>query len=90
MVKEALKGAEKIDEALMGGVETEFVNLADKKIEPCRHCQWCIENRAPCNIEDDWQAVYVKFIECDGLILGAPTWTDTVALKVLDFFRMQA
>ena len=39
LVKEALKGAEEIGEEV-GGVETEFVTLADKEIVRCKHCQW--------------------------------------------------
>jgi len=89
VVKEALKGAEDIGEALGGGVETEFVNLADKEIASCKHCQWCIENRSPCNIEDDFQMIYDKVIECDGFILGAPAWTFNVAPKILDFYSRQ-
>lgn len=56
------------------GVETEFITLADKQIALCRHCQWCIENRAPCKIQDDAHAVFDKMLKADGLILGAPVW----------------
>jgi multimeric flavodoxin WrbA len=69
MVEEALKTA-----AQVPGVETEFITLADKKIALCRHCQWCIENRAPCKIEDDANTVFEKMIQSDGIILGAPVW----------------
>jgi multimeric flavodoxin WrbA len=48
MVQEALKTAAEIP-----GVETEFITLANKQIALCRHCQWCIENRSPCKIQDD-------------------------------------
>jgi len=69
MVQEALKTAAEIE-----GVETEFITMADKEITYCKHCQWCIENRAPCKIKDDAQMILDKMTECDGLILGAPTW----------------
>jgi multimeric flavodoxin WrbA len=69
MVQEALKSA-----AQVPGVETEFLTLADKKIALCQHCQWCIQNRAPCKIQDDAHAVFDKMIKSDGLILGAPVW----------------
>ena len=62
LVKEALKGAEEIGEAV-GGVETDFVTLADKEIVRCKHCQWCIENRAPCKVQDDFYLVYEKLIK---------------------------
>jgi multimeric flavodoxin WrbA len=69
MVQEALETAGQVP-----GVETEFVTLADKKIAMCRHCQWCIENRAPCKVDDDAHMVFDKMIASDGMILGAPVW----------------
>ncbi len=69
MVQEALKSA-----AQVPGVETEFLTLADKQVVLCRHCQWCIENRAPCKTQDDTNMIFDKMIKSDGLILGAPVW----------------
>jgi multimeric flavodoxin WrbA len=74
MVQEALKVASEVP-----GVETEFITLADKQIALCKHCQWCIENRAPCKIQDDAHMVFDKMIKSDGLILGAPVWNVSVA-----------
>jgi multimeric flavodoxin WrbA len=74
MVQEALKTA-----AQVPGVETEFITLADKQIAMCRHCQWCIENRAPCKIKDDAHMIFDKMIESDGLILGSPVWNVSAA-----------
>jgi len=85
LVKEALKGAEELGNSV-GGVETEFVTLADKNIERCRHCQWCIENRAPCKINDDFYPVYEKLKKCDGFILGAPSWFRTCSPRIMDFW----
>jgi multimeric flavodoxin WrbA len=69
MVQEALKTAARIP-----GVETEFITLADRQIALCEHCQWCIENRAPCKIQDDAHMIFEKMIGSDGFILGAPVW----------------
>ena len=83
LVKEALKGAEEIGETVGGGVETEFFPLADKEIAMCEHCQWCIENRSPCRIQDDFHLMYDKLKQCDGFILGAPAWFRTCAPQIL-------
>lgn len=56
------------------GVTTEFLTLAGLGIAACQHCQWCIENRAPCRVKDDAHAVFEKMIAADGLILGTPVW----------------
>ena len=74
LVRETLKAC-----AELGDVETEFVTLAGKKIATCEHCQWCIENMAPCKIKDDALIIYDKIAECDGLILGSPTWINTLS-----------
>jgi len=85
LVKEALKGADEIGEEV-GGVETEFVTLADKEIVRCKHCQWCIKNRAPCKVQDDFYVVYEKLKKCDGFILGAPSWFRTCGPRLMEFW----
>lgn len=84
-VKEALKAAEKVGEKT-GGIETDFVTLADKKVAMCVHCQWCIENRALCKIKDDLQPIVEKMEKADGLILGGPTWIGTLAPPMVNLF----
>ena len=69
MVQSALASVQGIP-----GVETEFLTLADKKIAMCQHCQWCIENRAPCKVKDDAHSIFERMIAADGLILGTPVW----------------
>lgn len=69
MVQEALASMSGVP-----GVETEFITTADKEIAICKHCQWCIENRSPCKIEDDANMILEKMVESDGIILGTPTW----------------
>jgi multimeric flavodoxin WrbA len=86
VVKEALKSAEELGSSELGEVTTEFITLADKKIAMCKHCQWCIENRAPCQYQDDAQKIYGEIAKCDGLILGTPTWFNTVSPTLPIFF----
>ena len=81
MVREALKACAELDD-----VETEFITLADKEIATCKHCQWCVENMAPCKIKDDVPVVYDKMTECDGLILGSPVWFNTLSPFLLNLF----
>ena len=85
LVQEALKAAAEVGK-VVGGVETGFITLADKKIAMCQHCQWCIENRQPCKIKDDFQMISDKIEQCDGLILGGPTWFRTLAPPLLNLW----
>lgn len=86
LVKVALEAAKEVANAEVGGVETEFVTLADKKIAMCKHCQWCIENRKPCKFEDDIQMVYDLMKKADGIILGGPAWAETLSPPLLILF----
>ncbi len=81
MVQESLKACTEL-----GDVETEFVTLANKEYAICKHCQWCIENMSPCKIKDDTYPIYDKIAESDGLILGSPTWFNTLSPFLLNFF----
>ncbi len=83
MVKEALKAAEGLSDSKLGKVETEFITLADKEIAMCRHCQWCIENRQPCKIKDDVHMIFDRIDKNHALLIGAPTWFNTIAPPLL-------
>jgi multimeric flavodoxin WrbA len=50
----------------------------------CTHCQWCIENRAPCRIEDDVHEVIRAMEASDGIIMGGPTWCLTLAPPLIN------
>jgi multimeric flavodoxin WrbA len=81
LVQYTLKAAEE-----MGDVETEFITTADKEIQACIHCQWCIENRAPCKFDDDVHPIFAGIENCDGLIIGSPTWVNTLSPFLLNVF----
>lgn len=85
LVKETLKAAKELDGGI-GTVETEFITLAGKKVEMCRHCQWCIEHKSPCNVKDDAPAIIKKMTESDGIIFGGPTWFLTLAPPLVNLF----
>ena len=80
LVQESLKAAAGAFE----GVETEFITLAHKEIAACKHCQWCIEHRAPCKVKDDFHMVYEAMQRADGMILGGPTWDLTLSPHLVD------
>lgn len=61
----------------MGGVSTEMIPLSGKKIEDCRHCNWCLtkqENGKFCSIRDDMVEIYPKLIEADALLFATPVY----------------
>jgi multimeric flavodoxin WrbA len=81
LVKYALNAA-----AELGHVDTAFMSTAGKDIKACIHCQWCIENRAPCKFQDDVQEIFDEIEKCDGLIVGSPAWINTLSPFLLNIF----
>ena len=71
MVREALRGAEEA-----GEVETEILLMAGKKIDTCKCCYKCKENKDFCyyRYDDDMHEVYEKYLPANGLIIGSPVY----------------
>lgn len=108
MVEYALKAAEKFGRKVseVAEVETEFMDLANKKIEMCRECpdRPCRPNNGKdwddeaagefgCPIKDDYLAkkVMPRVAEADAFVLGAPIYTGTVtSLFTTVMERLQA
>ncbi len=55
------------------GVETELITLAGKRITPCDGCRSCVET-GECRIKDDFDSVFAKMKEADGIILASPVY----------------
>ena len=55
------------------GFETELISLSDKKIEPCNACMACTGN-PECAIKDDFDPIFRKMINADGIIIGSPVY----------------
>ena len=55
------------------GLKTELIPLAGKKIEPCDSCRSC-QTTGKCHIKDDFENIYSKMIEADGIILASPVF----------------
>ncbi|MFX1450363.1 MAG: flavodoxin family protein [Promethearchaeota archaeon] len=63
-------------------IETELIQLAGKKINPCISCFKCIANRNDkCAQNDDLNDVYAKMIEADAIIIGSPVYYGDVSGK---------
>lgn len=67
LVREALKAASE------QGAETEEIFLYDKKIEFCQGCFNCMET-GKCPIDDDFESIKEKLNQCDGIVIGSPTY----------------
>ncbi len=67
-LKQALEVCEK------EGHETETIELWDKRLEYCKHCNHCRDHPGECSIEDDVPGIFRKMRESDAIILASPTY----------------
>lgn len=70
-----------LEELKKKGIEVEFIRLKDRKINQCEGCYGCIKNKK-CVIEDDFQEIFYKMIEADGLIVGSPVYNGSITPKL--------
>lgn len=66
------------------GIATELIHLADKNIKGCTGCFKCAVNKdKKCVIKlDDFNEVFAKMLEADGIIIGSPTYFTDVTTEV--------
>ena len=62
-----------LDEIKKEGLETELISLAEKRIEPCDGCRSCSKT-GKCHIKDDFDSVFTKMKEAEGIILSTPVY----------------
>lgn len=66
-----------LDECAAQGAETELIRVFDKNIKGCRGCYGCVQAKH-CVWEDDFQGVFAKIMEADGILLGSPVYHSSV------------
>jgi len=78
--------SESLEVIAQDGIETELICLADREIHPCTACLSC-RRLGRCKIEDDFQGVYEKMLEADGIIVGSPVYFSSPTPNVLALFH---
>lgn len=66
------------------GADTEFFNISDMNIAPCRGCCSCYKT-GRCFIEDDGERLSDKIAAADGIIIGSPTYASNVSGQLKQF-----
>ncbi|WP_322743895.1 flavodoxin family protein [Methanofollis aquaemaris] len=67
--------------AAAAGAETEYLDIADRKIRPCTGCTLCYRT-GECPKVDDFAAVYEKMLAADAIVLGSPNYIDNVSAQL--------
>ena len=65
-----------LEELAKEGIQTELFQLAGKKIQGCKSCYKCFQNKDQhCSVQNDVLNECIdKMLEADGIILGSPTY----------------
>lgn len=63
------------------GIETELINLAEKKIHGCRACFKCMDDKdKQCAFkDDDANGMITAMLGADGIILGSPVYFSSMS-----------
>jgi multimeric flavodoxin WrbA len=58
------------------GLETEFLSLADRTIQPCLACGGCMKSEVVQCLQDDpaFDGILEKFAAADGILIGSPVY----------------
>jgi multimeric flavodoxin WrbA len=69
------------------GIETELLQLYNKRIRGCAGCLKCHKNKlVRCFMDDDhFNACFEKLISADGIILGSPVYSSDVTSQIKAF-----
>ena len=79
LVKSVLEGAES------EGAETELVDLYKLHIEYCTACGTCYA-KGECPLIDDFEELFEKIMNADGIVLGAPNYINSVPAPMKALF----
>ncbi|HID47474.1 MAG TPA: flavodoxin family protein [Methanothermococcus okinawensis] len=79
LVKEALKAVEE------EGIETQYISLAGKKLNPCLACDGC-KKEGKCVVMDDINDILEEMVGAEGVIIGSPVYFGGVSAQLKMLF----
>jgi multimeric flavodoxin WrbA len=70
-----------LDGAKAFGADVELVDVCKLKIDYCNACGVCYA-KGRCVHKDDFEGLYQKILDCDGLVLGSPDYFRSVTAQM--------
>jgi multimeric flavodoxin WrbA len=83
LLESALEGAKE------SGADVEIVDLTKKDIGGCKACTTCYKTGS-CVLKDDFNGVYRKVLDADGIILASPVYFNSVSAQLKSFMDRTA
>ena len=67
------------------GIETEFLSLADRPIQPCTACGGCSGPDVTDCVQDDpaFEGIIRRFSEADGVLIGSPVYFGSATPEIM-------
>ena len=67
------------------GIESDFLSLADRRIQPCLACGGCFKSETIRCVQDDpaFEGVLEKFSAADGILVGSPVYFGSATPQVM-------
>jgi multimeric flavodoxin WrbA len=67
-------------------VKTDYFHFYGKKIDFCRHCDYCIRTKKGCIQKDDMTEVYAKLEEANAMLFATPVYNGTLSGQLKTLF----
>lgn len=77
-----LLASEALKAAAEDGAETMMIRLAEREVKPCDACLSCRSSRE-CRIRDDFQEIFDRMVEADGIILATPVYFGSATPQIM-------
>ena len=75
----------------MKDIETNKIHLYDYDLKPCTACVACVKNKdCKCAVDADFNKLYQKMMDSDGIILGSPVYVASVTGQMKLFLDKMA
>jgi len=65
------------------GFETDFVSVGKMPVKPCQSCYACGKVGKCVQDDPNFEAIYKKFIEADGIIVGSPVYFGSATPQIM-------
>ena len=78
------------EEFIAQGIETELIQFAGQVIEPCKACWACGGKNNCIHKNDNFQEVFEKMTQADGVILGSPVYSANISSSMQAFLERSA
>lgn len=72
-----------LDRLAAEGMEAQYISLAGKAIKPCLGCYGCREAGKCTQGDDDFEYIFEKMYQSDGIIVGSPVYYSSAAPQLM-------